>query len=339
MLRFMTEEEIWPEGYQDVHLHDPAFFDAAAKKAPAVPGNYGISFQNYWRQISVPDTWRPHLSCFAPSEFWDFEQYFSAHDVDSILYKYAVCGADFYKREIERIRRGRPCSTPFAPRRCSGYLTWKYNDAWPHINFTQIDYYLEPTAQYYAIRRACAPVVAGVSAEQDHLYLWTVNDSGEEVRGEIVLRLFSRLRNQVEREYTFPVWLRPDESRVVDCLDWMGSLHREQILHTTFTASDGTLIGTNVCYLDMERNLAFPAPHITLSWENGLLAVRTDQYARYVELLGESADGDAFGWDFSDNYFDLLPFETKYIRVKAPCDTGTIRAIPHYGTPSDPISL
>lgn len=339
MLRFMTEEEIWPEGYQDTHRYDPTFFDTAAKKSQAVPGGYGISFQNYWRQISVPETWKAHLSCFAPSELWDLENYFSAHDADSMLYKFAVCGADFYKREVERIRRGRPCNTPFAPRRCSGYLTWKYNDAWPHINFTQIDYYLEPTAQYYAVKRACAPVVAGVSAEQDHLYLWAVNDSGEEVRGEIVLRLFSRLHNRVEREYTFPVWLRPDESRVVDCLDWMGSLHREQILHTTFTAADGTLIGTNVCYLDLERNLSFPEPEISLSWENGMLAVRTNQYARYVELLGESEDGDCFGWKFSDNYFDLLPFETKYIKVEAPCETGRITALPHFGKASEALVL
>lgn len=338
MLRFMTPEEIWPKGHMDTHLQDPRFFAEAARKGQNRRASYALCFQNYWRQISVPESWRTHLSEFAPSELWGIENYFDAYDMDSVLYKYAVCGADFYKREIERVRRGRPCRTPFARRICSGYLTWKYNDAWPHINFTQIDYYLEPTAQYYAVKRAYAPVLAGVSAEQDHLYLWAVNDTAQDVRGEIRLRIFSRVCNRVERDFRFPVWLRPDESKVVDCLDWMGSLHRELILHTAFTATDGSLYGTNLCYLDQERNLSFPAPKISLSWEEGLLAVRTDQFARYVELVGTDAAGNAFGWRFSDNYFDLLPFETRYIRVSGPCSCGIITAYPHYGNPSDSIA-
>ena len=337
MLRFMTEEEIWPKGYADMHLHDPHFFAEAARKGQSGKSSYALCFQNYWRQISVPDSWRPHLSEFASSELWGLENYFDAHDVDSILYKYTVCGADFYKREIERVRRGRPCGMPFARRICNGYLTWKFNDAWPHINFTQVDYFLEPTAQYYAVKRAYAPVLAGVSAERDHLYLWAVNDTAEACRGEIRLRVFSRLRNCVERDYQFPVWLRPDESKVIDCLDWMGPIHREQILHTEFRAQDGSLYGTNICYLDQERNLSFPSPNISLSWENGLLAVRTDQFARYIELTGAGEGGDAFGWRFSDNYFDLLPFETRYVQVLCPYARGTITASPHYGEPSAPI--
>ena len=332
MLRFMTEQEIWPEGYADTHVYDPDFFTAAAEKGKRRNTSYALTFQNCWRQISVPATWKKHLSEFAPSELWDLENYFDAHDADSILYKYAVCGADFYKREIERIRRGRPCKTPFERRRCSGYITWKYNDAWPYINFTQIDYYLEPTAQYYALKRGFAPVLAGVSQEQDHLYLWAVNDTSREVTGEIRLRVFSRLCNRIEQEYAYPVSLRPDESRIVDCLDWMGAIPRELILHTTFTGESGEDFGTNVCYLDKERNLSFPAPRLELSWKDGLLEIRTDQFARYVELEGCSADGDMFGWKFSDNYFDLLPFETKRIRIGGRHREGMIRAKGYYGT-------
>ena len=331
MLRFMTEDEIWPDGHADTHVYHPELFPAAAEKGLKRADSYALNFQNYWRQVSVPDTWRTHLSGFAPSELWDLEDYFDGHDADSLLYRFSVCGADFYKREIERIRRGRPAKTPFEPRRCSGYLTWKYNDAWPHINFTQIDYYLEPTAQYYALKRGFSPILAGVSAEQDHLYLWAVNDSPREVRGEITLRVFSRLCNRIEQEYRYPVRLRPDESRTLDCLDWMGSIPREYILHTAFSGENGEDYGSNVCYLDKERNLTFPKPELTLAWKDGYLEVGTDMYARYVELTGCSEDGNMFGWKFSDNYFDLLPFETKRIRIDGSFDSGTIRAKAFYG--------
>ena len=334
MLRFMTEEEIWPEGYVDSHTYSPDFIETASEKGRKRKASYALAFQNSWRQLTMPETWKSHMSEFAPSELWDLENYFDAQDADSILYKYAVCGADFYKREIERIRRGRPCRLPYEPRRCSGYLTWKYNDAWPHINFTQIDYYLEPTAQYYALKRGFAPVLAGVSAEQDHLYLWAVNDSPSDVRGEICLRIFSRLCNRIEQEYRFPVWIRADESKTVECLDWLGSLPREWILHTSFTGEYGEDFGTNFCYLDKERNLSFPKPKLQLAYSDDCLEITTDVYARYVELTGESETGDRFGWKFSDNYFDLLPFETKKVRIGGRFEKGFFTAKAFYGEES-----
>ncbi|MHB8061709.1 MAG: beta-mannosidase [Ruminiclostridium sp.] len=326
MLQFMSKEEIWPKYYHDTHVYQMKFDEVARK------GNdKTLCFSNYWRQISVPDTWKNHLSEFATSELWNIEQYFDANDVDSMLYKYSICGADFYKNEIERIRRGHPCRDSFSKRICNGYLTWKFNDAWPHINFTLIDYYLEATAQYYAVKRAYAPLLAGVAAEQDHLYLWGVNDTANDWNGTITLRVFSRVRNQVEQHISFPVVLRADESKVVDCLDLLGTLHREYVLHTQLSDNLGTIISTNVTYLDMERNLSFPDPTLSLSWDDGYLIVKTDWYARYIELTGLDGN-DAFGWKFDDNYFDMLPFETKRIRVSGSHLSGTITAKSNYSS-------
>ncbi|MDR1900430.1 MAG: hypothetical protein LBQ55_10510 [Treponema sp.] len=327
MLRFMREDEIWPEGYQDTHVYKTDFSEVEKKGE-----DKKLCFQNYWRQVSFPETWKRHISGFAASELWNLEQYFSAYDADSILYKYSVCGADFYKNEIERIRRGRPCHEALTKDRiCSGYLTWKFNDAFPHINFTLIDYYLEPTAQYYAVKRAYAPLLAGVAVENGRIFLYCVNDSGLDWTGSIVLRIFSRVRNRVERQYNFELKVRADESKVVDCLDWLGSLRREFILHTSLFDTGGKLTGTNIAYLDMERNLSFPDPAISLSWDDGYLTVRTDKYARYVVLSG-CDNGDCFGWEFDDNYFDLLPFEVKRIRVTGKHSSGTITAKANYST-------
>jgi beta-mannosidase len=317
MLRFMSGEEIWPKDYHDTHVYHMDFKEVARKGNDPT-----LCFTNYWRQISVPDTWRSHLSEFATSELWNIEQYFDANDADSILYKYSICGADFYKNEIERIRRGRPCVDSYSKRICNGYITWKFNDAWPHINFTLIDYYLEATAQYYAVKRAYSPLIAGVAAEQGHLYLWGVNDTEEDWSGTITLRIFSRTRNRIEKQISYPVILRADESKTVDCLDWMGPLHRELILHTELSDSSGDVEGTNIAYLDMERNLSFPDSTLSLMWdEDGSLVIRTDWYSRYIELTGLDGD-DAFGWEFDDNYFDLLPFETKRVRVSGRHSSG-----------------
>jgi hypothetical protein len=332
MLKFMTPEEIWPKDYHDTHVYKMDFSEVEKNGR-----DRKLCYKNYWRQISVPETWEPHLSGFAASELWHLERYFSASDMNSILYKYSVCGADFYKDEIERIRRGRPCNEALVTDRlCSGYMTWKFNDAFPHINFTLIDYYLEPTAQYYAVKKAYAPLLAGVAEETGHLYLYCVNDSPYDFSGSVVLRIFSRIRNKIECEYSFPVMVRRDESKVIDRLDWLGPLHREYILHTELINQKGGQEAVNITYLDMERNLSFPDPVLTLSWDKGCLVVQTDKYARYVELTGLDGD-DEFGWNFDDNYFDLLPFEKKRIKVSGVHKKGKITAKAQYGSKTSEI--
>ena len=55
----------------------------------------------------------------------------------------------------------------------------------------------------------------------------------------------------------------------------------------------------------------------------------TDKFARCVTLSGD-AQGDAFGWFFEDNYFDLLPGESKVVRILGHHAEGRITAKPWY---------
>jgi hypothetical protein len=55
------------------------------------------------------------------------------------------------------------------------------------------------------------------------------------------------------------------------------------------------------------------------------LVLTTDRFARSVVLEGD-AGGDAFGWLFEDNWFDLLPGENKVVRVLGRHKQGRITA-------------
>jgi hypothetical protein len=57
--------------------------------------------------------------------------------------------------------------------------------------------------------------------------------------------------------------------------------------------------------------------------------LRTDTFARCVVLSG-NAEGDAFGWSFEDNYFDLMPGETKVVKILGDHTQGRITAKPWY---------
>ena len=41
---------------------------------------------------------------------------------------------------------------------CSGVMIWMSNPCWPSLTWNTYDYYLEPTASYFGIRKACEPV-------------------------------------------------------------------------------------------------------------------------------------------------------------------------------------
>jgi len=63
----------------------------------------------------------------------------------------------------------------------SGLLFWQFNDCWPAISWSIVDWYGVPKPAYYFVKRACGPLHASV----DYLkYFW---DPGETFQGTIYL--------------------------------------------------------------------------------------------------------------------------------------------------------
>lgn len=233
-----------------------------------------------------------------------------------------------------RMREAVLCDKPYhavdSPRRTQGVLLWKINDTWPQFYCTLIDYYLEAHLPYYQVRRSYAPVLLSFDF-QDAAYLWGVNDTDRIVEGSLYLCSFSPARNCVDKEITVPVRIRPGESKVLTDLDELCPIVREEVIYASLTDSDGRQISRADTVLDIERNLSFQEPELTLWAEDGMLCVRANRFAYCVELSGEE-NGDLFGWHFEDNYFNLLPFETKKIKIYTKHTSGTICAKAYYAS-------
>ncbi len=91
--------------------------------------------------------------------------------------------ADGLKFGIEHFRRRKP--------HCSGSLIWQFNDCWPGISWSIVDYYGYAKASYYAVKRAYAPVMGSFKATPRGIELWHVNDTLTPMEGNVEITIES----------------------------------------------------------------------------------------------------------------------------------------------------
>ena len=347
--RFFTEEELWPEGYVNqttYSQYNPAynishperpFYQLDPDYEKKYTGSWIFPRVNLkepfqvtsWKKVGIPDSWWRRAASFFASECGPLERFYDAENVEELIYRINAATACFFREDLERVRRGKPYHAAQEARRCQGYFYVKLNDTWPQLYCSLIDYFGELYLPYYQFRRSLSPVLLSFEFD-DQIFLWGVNDTAERVHGELTVRVFSQIRNRVVREECVPVSLQPGESGILMSLAHLCPIETECVLHAVLTGENGEILSAADSLMDIERHQTFPQAKLTLTCEeDGCLVISADHYAHCVELSGDEA-GDAFGWQFEDNYFNLLPYEVKRVSVFGKHRKGTIRAKAHF---------
>ncbi|NQE64443.1 glycoside hydrolase family 2 protein [Caulobacter sp. RHG1] len=219
--------------------------------------------------------------------------------------------AEGLKFGIEHFRRRRP--------HCSGALLWQFNDCWPCVSWSLVDYDGVEKAAYHAVRRAFAPVLASFKPAPDGaVELWISNDTREPVRGEVTILLEGLDGAAIERwttAYGAPAgghatpWRVPLPSapdRVLRAL--CGAARFEPARHffapiRDLKLSDGeprvrvTRLGPNALRVELTSPVCLPFVHLT--------SARPDLR-------------------FSDNHFDLFPGDVRRIEITGAAPFGAI---------------
>ena len=300
--RFIKGADLWPEGYSDIMT-------------------FGVV-------KPMPETWARRTQNFAERKFGSIEQYYDATDAESLVYKFGAAAGQSYHNAIANCRQGKAFYESANERKCNGYILWKLNNTWPAFYCGIVDYYMEPYIPYYAVKRAFAPVFIHIDVK-DHIYVWGVNDTIEEVTGMLTITQVRLSKNAVERQLRIHASIPAGESKTTTNLDSFGFIWKDSILHAELTSDDGTVLARAYGFLDMERHLAFPESRLAMKISGDCLEISTDSFARCVEISGDE-NGDRFGWYFDDNYFDLMPYETRRIRISGRHTSGLVSAKAHY---------
>ena len=218
--------------------------------------------------------------------------------------------AEGLKFGIEHFRRRTP--------HCSGALIWQFNDCWPCVSWSLVDYDGVQKAGWFAVRRAFAPVLASFKALADgEVELWITNDTRSPVSDIADIRL-SRIGGETEWRLKVQVSVAPLTSRAVwrghtgDLPDGVLSVRAES---ETF-APNRTLLGPIVGF-PLLRDAA-PGMDIRRNGDRSLeVRLSADAYLPFVHLVSARMD-----LRFSDNYFDMAAGDHRTIAVTARTDLG-----------------
>lgn len=212
-----------------------------------------------------------------------------------------------------------------------GLLMWMSHPCWPSMVWQTYDYYFEPTAAYFAIKKACEPLHIQWNPNTDEVEV--VNYHAGDHSG---LRVYAQILNMdatVAWEERMQVDSREDTTIKCIKLQFPEGLTKVHFIKLLLKEGEKT-VSENFYHRSQEENnyqslkqLPNVPLHVRVTYEQSdkgewtaevTVENRTPTPALMVRLniVGDK-DGEQFLPIFySDNYFALLPGESKKVRVR-----------------------
>lgn len=279
MRRYMTEEELWPEGFE---------FKVDR------PGK--IAWPPMWEYRSAGSAW---------NKIGAIERFCDPQTPEDLVRVLGTGHGENWQQRVEQQRRGVPPGMPDNSRRCWGSMVWRLNDAWPITYMSAIDYYLEPKIPYYYLRRAFSPVLLSFEQTADRIAVWVTNDSPNPVSGLLTLYKMD-FKGNIKGDLSRFVHVNAGESeRALDATPLRTIRKNEEMLVVK-------LNDQKACHLlNAERYLHLPQATLDVKVMDDEIEIGTDVFARQVSLVLPGVTGAVF----EDNFFDMIPAQKRRIRI------------------------
>ena len=280
--RFMSEYGF--QSYPDIRTLQTVVPDTALYLGSAALNNH----QKHARGVQIIDK--------------AMNQYFHRPDnLEDYVYVSQLVQAYGIGMALEEHRRRAPY--------CMGTLVWQLNDCWPVASWSCIDYYGRRKALYYEMKRQFAPIIIACDTMRDgKLPIYVVSDRDEKLSCQLKLTLLQMDGTIISSQTT--------KNQKITALK---SQH-----FIDFPIKDADL---NRCYLliqclddnsnELTRKVRFFSYPGQLELPEGDITVRriddtTVEVSSSVLQYGVELTANMEGY-FDDNFFTLLPGETKRV--------------------------
>ncbi len=232
-----------------------------------------------------------------PSKFEDF------------LYVGQLLQSEGIRTAIEAHRRNKPF--------CMGTLYWQIDDCWPVASWSSVDYYGRWKAQQYMVKKAYQPYMLSSLKQGDSIKVYVVSDKYNPTFATLNTTLLDFSGKIIKKE-TSKITLPENSSTVQFVLnekEWLSGVDRKSVVLKVQLLSQDNELTENNYYFEQPKDLNLPKiPGIKIKQlDASRIEISTQKLARFVWLNHPKVINA-----FSDNYFDLLPGQSKVLTVKSP---------------------
>ncbi|WP_048331222.1 beta-mannosidase [Bizionia psychrotolerans] len=202
---------------------------------------------------------------------------------------------------IEAQRRAKPYNM--------GTLFWQLNDCWPAVSWSSIDFFGNWKALHYKAKWSFEDVLITSEVENDSVKIYLINDTFKEYSGSLLTNIMN-FSGDVIWEDSQKITVKPNSSAIKQIIDLSKlSLNKNQVVIVSkFQEAE------SVFYLAKPKDLELPSKDIQKS-------ITKTEVGFTITVSSKTLQKDVFLFcnetgHFSDNYFDLLPNNTKKIHFK-----------------------
>lgn len=232
---------------------------------------------------------------------------------EDFVYVGLVLQGQGMRHGFEAHRRNRPY--------CMGTLYWQLNDSWPVVSWSSIDYYGNWKALHYQAQRAFAPLIVNAIQEDGNLNVYLISDKLEDTGGLTLDMKLTDFSGKRLAQKSVKVEAPANSSVKVfgEALDaWVDETKRNTcFLLLALRDRSGREVARDVHYFVPTKELDLPQTAVRCK-------LKVADGSCEVTLSSPKLAKDVFvqipyqGARFTDNFFDLLPGETRKIVVTSP---------------------
>ena len=229
-------------------------------------------------------------------------------DFEELVYIGQVLQGFGIRHGIEAHRRNRPY--------CMGSLYWQLNDSWPVVSWSSIDYYGNWKALHYQGKRAFAPVLLNAFKEGEDLCFYVLSDELKDHKDATLNLKLMDFDGKVLAKKEVKGEVLANSSTVFHKEaygDWAKNLTNTLLL-MTLKNQKGEVLSEIIHYFSYPKDQDLPETQIRYK-------VKQLDGKCEVTLSAKLLARDIFieipyqGARFTDNFFDLLPGQTRKIVI------------------------
>jgi beta-mannosidase len=258
------------------------------------------------------------------------KNYLYPNDFATFVYASQLLQADAVKYKVEHFRRHRG--------RCMGTLYWQLNDIWPVTSWASIDYAGRFKALQYFAKRFFSPVLLSCeevgelqtkpfvnmeptiySTEKSARFCVT-NDTMYELNGKIQWELRD-CNSNVLQSGTHDIQVDALSAKWLDKMVFDNLDPETQHLHF-YLEADGNVLSEGSVLFTVAKYHRFQNPNLRAEIKDGYILVRSDGYAKAVQI--EGVDGDLL---LEDNFFDMEKGEKRVRILSGNATKITLRSV------------